>query len=94
MSDSSGTVSILQLDGSGALRRISSYKAHKFEAWTAGFDYWNPNIVYSGEISRICLYTVGEFSTPFSIYLYTHEDVSKSRQVYSLSIGVPLKAIA
>jgi diphthamide biosynthesis protein 7 len=63
------------LDGSGALRRISSYKAHKFEAWTAGFDYWNPNIVYSGgDDAMFCRFDVRQLNNgPTATDRRTHE---------------------
>lgn len=48
VSDSLGQVSILQDDGSGLLKRASTYKAHSYEAWVTAFDCWEPNTLYSG----------------------------------------------
>ena len=53
VSDSKGFVSLLQFDDSGSIRKVSSVKGHRFESWTAAFDYWNPSIVYSGKLTVI-----------------------------------------
>lgn len=47
-SSSDGKLSTWQVSDSG-LEKLAYWKAHDFEAWISAFDYWNPNLVYSGE---------------------------------------------
>ncbi|XP_066941751.1 diphthine methyltransferase [Macrobrachium rosenbergii] len=47
VSDSKGKINILQLKGD-ELTLVQRFHAHDFEAWITAFDYWNPNIVYTG----------------------------------------------
>lgn len=46
-SSSDGKLSTWQVTDSG-LEKLAYWKAHDFEAWISAFDYWNPNLVYSG----------------------------------------------
>ncbi|CAK1546954.1 unnamed protein product [Leptosia nina] len=46
VSDSTGNVTVWRVDDS--LERIAEWKAHDFEAWIAAFNYWNPDVFYSG----------------------------------------------
>lgn len=49
VSDSQGCISLFKLSAvSGDLEKVSSWKAHEFEAWITAFDYWDTNVVYSG----------------------------------------------
>lgn len=47
VSDSSGTISLWSI-GNNKLTKIGVWNAHGFEAWIAAFNYWHPNIFYSG----------------------------------------------
>lgn len=46
-SDSKGNVSLFQLFGN-RLNILDTWHSHDYEAWIAGFYYWNPNIIFSG----------------------------------------------
>jgi diphthine methyl ester acylhydrolase len=48
VSDSSGTVALLAVNG-GRIEEVHSWKSHGFEAWIAAFNYWNPDVFYSGK---------------------------------------------
>lgn len=49
VSNSEGGITIFKFGENGkALERINSWSAHKYEAWITAFDYWNTNIVYTG----------------------------------------------
>lgn len=49
VSDSQGSISLFRLSsGGGDIERIVSWHAHEFEAWITAFDYWNTNIIYTG----------------------------------------------
>ena len=47
ISDSKGRITLANIDGT--IQR--QWLAHDYEAWTCSFDFWNENVVYSGEIS-------------------------------------------
>ncbi|KAG7171307.1 diphthine methyltransferase-like isoform X2 [Homarus americanus] len=47
LSDSKGKISLLQLSNQELILQ-DRFLAHEFEAWITAFDYWNPNIVYTG----------------------------------------------
>ncbi|XP_026725347.1 diphthine methyltransferase isoform X1 [Trichoplusia ni] len=47
VSDSAGSVHVLKIAENG-LKVIGSWKSHGFEAWIAAFNYWNPDVFYSG----------------------------------------------
>ncbi|XP_028027962.1 diphthine methyltransferase isoform X1 [Bombyx mandarina] len=47
VSDSSGCVTILTVNGNGIEKRLS-WRAHGFEAWIGAFNYWDTNLLYSG----------------------------------------------
>ncbi|GBP39868.1 Diphthine methyltransferase [Eumeta japonica] len=47
VSDSSGSVSLWTIS-QNVLTKTGTWKAHDFEAWIAAFDYWHPDIFYSG----------------------------------------------
>lgn len=47
VSDSAGCVHIVKVV-ENELKTISKWQSHSFEAWIAAFNYWNPNIFYSG----------------------------------------------
>ncbi|KAJ2800333.1 hypothetical protein H4R20_004101 [Coemansia guatemalensis] len=46
-SHSDGSLQLLEVAES-AIEVESQWQAHDLEAWTAAFDYWNPEVVYSG----------------------------------------------
>ncbi|XP_033631197.1 diphthine methyltransferase-like [Asterias rubens] len=49
ISDSKGSLTLCQLhEGPDAVKSLLRWPAHGFEAWIAAFDYWQPNVVYSG----------------------------------------------
>lgn len=48
VSQSDGSLSLLQPENSVGLTVVDSWHAHDFEPWIAAWDYWNTNIVYSG----------------------------------------------
>ncbi|XP_064071810.1 diphthine methyltransferase isoform X1 [Vanessa tameamea] len=47
ISDSSGTITVLQIVGD-CLQKIGQWKSHSFEAWIAAYNYWNTDLFYSG----------------------------------------------
>lgn len=47
VSDSKGKISMLQLQNQELILQ-ERFVAHEFEAWITAFDYWNPNIIYTG----------------------------------------------
>uniref|UniRef100_A0A2A4J3Y9 methylated diphthine methylhydrolase n=1 Tax=Heliothis virescens TaxID=7102 RepID=A0A2A4J3Y9_HELVI len=47
ISDSAGCVHILKIVENG-IREIGKWESHSFEAWIAAFNYWNPDVFYSG----------------------------------------------
>ncbi|XP_012576603.1 PREDICTED: diphthine methyltransferase [Condylura cristata] len=48
-SDSKGRLHLLKVsEGDAGLQEEASWKAHHFEAWVAAFNYWQPDVVYSG----------------------------------------------
>lgn len=49
VSDSKGEVGILQVDQSRS-ELLQQWKAHDYEAWIAAYDYWQPSVIYSGEL--------------------------------------------
>lgn len=48
VSDSSGGVTVLRVAGD-CLEQIGTWKSHGFEAWVGAFNYWNPDVFYSGK---------------------------------------------
>ena len=46
-SDSRGYINLLQVKNLH-IDLLQSFKAHEFEAWISAFNYWNPNIIYTG----------------------------------------------
>ncbi|KAL1497904.1 hypothetical protein ABEB36_008786 [Hypothenemus hampei] len=46
-SDSNGNIHLLQLQNDKLVLQ-QSWHGHSFQAWIAGFYYWDPNIVFSG----------------------------------------------
>ncbi|EHB08212.1 WD repeat-containing protein 85 [Heterocephalus glaber] len=51
-SDSKGQLHLLMLDKAGPmLQPVASWQAHHFEAWIAAFNYWQTEVVYSGQYS-------------------------------------------
>lgn len=47
VSDSAGRVSVLRVAGEG-VEKIGEWQSHGFEAWIAAFNYWSPDVFYSG----------------------------------------------
>ncbi|XP_063981536.1 diphthine methyltransferase [Diachasmimorpha longicaudata] len=47
VSDSKGFISVYSVI-QGRLSLVASQSAHEFEAWITAFNYWDPNIIYSG----------------------------------------------
>ncbi|XP_034830361.1 diphthine methyltransferase isoform X2 [Maniola hyperantus] len=47
VSDSSGAVTVFRIFGR-SLEKIGYWLGHSFEAWIAAFNYWNPDVFYSG----------------------------------------------
>jgi diphthamide biosynthesis protein 7 len=47
VSDSRGFISLFRLSESGT-EKITLWSAHEYEAWITAFDYWNTNIIYTG----------------------------------------------
>ncbi|NP_001333301.1 diphthine methyltransferase isoform d [Homo sapiens] len=48
-SDSTGQLHLLMVNETRPrLQKVASWQAHQFEAWIAAFNYWHPEIVYSG----------------------------------------------
>ncbi|KAL0840927.1 hypothetical protein ABMA28_014723 [Loxostege sticticalis] len=47
VSDSAGSVTVLKVNSDG-LKKVGVWKSHGFEAWIAAFNYWNPDVFYSG----------------------------------------------
>lgn len=37
-------------EGVAELQLVASWPAHHFEAWIAAFNYWQTELVYSGEL--------------------------------------------
>lgn len=48
VSQSDGNIQLLRLRPDSTIETISDWNAHSFEAWIAGFNYWNTSIIYSG----------------------------------------------
>ncbi|XP_041978350.1 diphthine methyltransferase isoform X1 [Aricia agestis] len=46
VSDSSGSVTLWRVEGK--LTKEGEWNSHGFEAWIAAFNYWSPNVFYSG----------------------------------------------
>ena len=52
VSDSKGSVTIFEFSPDN-LEQIKCFDGvHDFEAWITAFDYWNPNILYSGKAEK------------------------------------------
>lgn len=51
VSDSSGSVMVLRV-AEDSLEQIGTWKTHGYEAWIAAFNYWNPDVFYSGKYAR------------------------------------------
>ena len=47
VSDSNGKIHIISLQ-QDTLKIVHSFKAHDFEAWISAYNYWNPNLIYTG----------------------------------------------
>ncbi|RPD82546.1 WD-40 repeat-containing protein [Lentinus tigrinus ALCF2SS1-7] len=45
---SNGSLSLLRPDESSGLAETDTWHAHDYEPWIAAWDYWNPNVVFSG----------------------------------------------
>ena len=50
VSDSKGSICTCKYDGHSFIKD-HSWKGHDFEAWIAAWDYWDSNIVYTGNLS-------------------------------------------
>ena len=49
VSVSNGSLSLLAPDHTGALCVEKSWHAHEYEPWVAAWNYWDTNVVFSGE---------------------------------------------
>ncbi|XP_049699629.2 diphthine methyltransferase isoform X2 [Helicoverpa armigera] len=47
VSDSAGCVHVLKIVEDG-VQVVGKWESHSFEAWIAAFNYWNPDVFYSG----------------------------------------------
>nr|XP_049699629.1 diphthine methyltransferase isoform X2 [Helicoverpa armigera] len=47
VSDSAGGVHVLKIVEDG-IQVVGKWESHSFEAWIAAFNYWNPDVFYSG----------------------------------------------
>ncbi|KAI9063069.1 WD40 repeat-like protein [Trametes sanguinea] len=45
---SNGSLSVLRPQNGTGMAVADSWHAHDYEPWIAAWDYWNPNVVYSG----------------------------------------------
>ncbi|XP_059612518.1 diphthine methyltransferase homolog [Phlebotomus argentipes] len=54
VSDSKGSISLLDLTNSTSFTALNRWKAHTFEAWTCCFDKNNPDIVLTGGDDSVC----------------------------------------
>lgn len=50
ISDSVGNITVCVLQNGDSVVKHSSWKAHSFEAWICAFDYWDPSVIYTGNI--------------------------------------------
>jgi diphthamide biosynthesis protein 7 len=48
VSQSDGTICILRMDANSVVKEVEDFKAHDYEAWIVGFNYWNTNLIYTG----------------------------------------------
>jgi len=51
-SDSCGYITLVNLND----QLISSFKAHGFESWIVTYNYWEPNIFYTGTFIILFIY--------------------------------------
>ena len=65
VSGSSGCLTLVELTDTGMIP-ANQWKAHDFEAWVAAFNYFNTNVIYSGEVDvlvarerLICISDIG-----------------------------------
>ncbi|XP_022093584.1 diphthine methyltransferase-like isoform X2 [Acanthaster planci] len=76
VSDSKGSLTLCRLcDDSSSVESMLRWPAHGFEAWIAAFDYWQPNVVYSG--GDDCRFKGWDTRTPCSKPLF----ISKSHSM-------------
>lgn len=47
VSHSKGGLSLFQLTNQGAIKK-NDWKGHDYEVWITAFNYWDPNVIYSG----------------------------------------------
>lgn len=85
-SSSDGKLSTWQVTDSG-LEKLAYWKAHDFEAWISAFDYWNPNLVYSGE-NNISIH-IYLFEFPSSTKLEEKSDNDIFFSLFSSSLQLP-----
>ena len=52
VSTSDGSVHVFELTDE-FLEEIRAWHCHEYEAWITSFDYWNPNIIYSGKNHKL-----------------------------------------
>ena len=48
VSDVKGNVTLLKVNAT-SVDLLLTLKAHDYEAWICAFDYWNPEVIYSGK---------------------------------------------
>ncbi|XP_013143610.1 PREDICTED: diphthine methyltransferase [Papilio polytes] len=64
VSDSAGHIKLFKVLGD-SLKELYDRKNHGFEAWVAAFNYWNPDVFYSG--GDDCMFKAYDLRTPDAI---------------------------
>lgn len=53
VSDSRGKISLCHFCNGSEMKSVQEWQAHGFEAWIAAFNYWQPDIVLTGECTSL-----------------------------------------
>lgn len=56
VSDSNGMISLLQFTNDCELIILKSWKSHAYEAWIVAYNYWDCNIIFSGNLFYLYQY--------------------------------------